>query len=81
MESIFFITHFNSEGGIDQEKKVERQRLATDMRINGGRKKGESVIDMRPKLSEKRYDHEFRWAPTTEETEDLEQRIEEVLGL
>jgi hypothetical protein len=81
MESIFFITHFNSMGGIDQEKKVERQRLATDMRIDGGRKKGESVIDMRPKLSEKRYDHEFLWAPTTEETEDLEQRIEEVLGL
>ena len=43
MESIFFITHFNSMGGIHQEKKVERQRLATDMRIDGGRKKGEPV--------------------------------------
>ncbi len=82
LESIFFITHFNAEGGMDQEKKVERQRLAVDIR--GGRSEkvsGKSVIDMRPRLSERRYDHEFRWSPTQVETAHLKQRIGEILGL
>jgi hypothetical protein len=82
LESIFFITHFNAEGAMDQDKKVERQRLAVDIR--GGRSQrasGKSVIDMRPRLSEKRYDHVFRWNPTQEETADLERRIGEILGL
>ena len=82
LESVFFITHFNSDGGIDQEKKVERQRLATDMRDAPERATHENcVIDMKPRLSEKRYDHEFRWAPTTEETESLERRIELALDM
>jgi hypothetical protein len=82
LESIFFITHFNMDGGIDQEKKVERQQLATNMRgAIPGRREANGVIDMRPKLSEKRYDHEFRWAPTTEETQDLERQVEEALGM
>jgi hypothetical protein len=82
LESIFFITHFNLDGGIDQEKKVERQRLATGMRVSSPDKRdGKCVIDMRPRLSEKRYDHEFRWAPTTREAADLERRIEEALGI
>jgi hypothetical protein len=28
LESIFFVTHFDKNGGMDQEKKVERQRIA-----------------------------------------------------
>jgi hypothetical protein len=82
LESIFFITHFNAEGGMDQEKKVERQRLAVDIRSRRSEQvPGKSVIDMKPRLSEKRYDHEFRWNPTGEETADLERRIGEILGL
>lgn len=82
LESVFFITHFSFEGGIDQEKKVERQRLATDMRgVNPDEREAKCVIDMKPRLSERRYDHEFRWAPTTEESKDLERRIEEALGI
>jgi hypothetical protein len=82
LESVFFITHFNADGGIDRKKKVERQRLATDMQGAPEQTSGEKcVIDMKPKLSEKRYDHEFRWAPTKEETESLERRIELALGI
>jgi len=82
-ERIFFVTYFNPDGRIDQEKKVERHRLAVAMQIHGldGRDGKGVVIDMRPRLSEKRYDHEFRWKPTGKETKSLEQRIREALGI
>lgn len=82
LESVFFITHFSSDGGIDQEKKVERQGLAID--IKGTRQEGNEggrVIDLRPRLSGKRDDGEFRWVLTEEETEDLERRVEEILDI
>ena len=82
LESVFFLTHFNPEGGMDQDKKVERQRLAIDMR--GSRtegRPGRCVIDMKPRLLERQYDHEFRWSPTRAEAAHYERRIAEILGL
>jgi len=82
LESVFFITHFNAEGGMDQDKKVERQRLATDMREGRpGKRPAQCVIDMKPRLLERRYDHEFRWNPSKQEAAHYEQRIAEMLGL
>jgi len=82
LESVFFITHFNGEGGMDQEKKVERQRLALDMREGRPEKRrGKDVIDMKPRLLERRYDLEFRWSPSKEEVDNYETRIAEILGL
>jgi hypothetical protein len=82
LESVFFLTHFNPEGGMDQDKKVERQRLAIGMR--GSRREGRPgrcVIDMRPRLLQRQHDHEFRWNPTQEEAAHYERRIAEILGL
>jgi len=82
LESVFFITHFNAEGGMDQDKKVERQRLAIDMRDSRpGKGPARCVIDMKPRLLERRYDHEFRWNPTREEAAHYEQCIAEILGI
>ncbi len=81
-ESLFFITHFDSTGKMDQERKVERQRLTTAMGKGHPRQATpEGVIDLRPKLSERRYDHEFRWTPTEKETVEFLRRIEEILGI
>ena len=82
LETIFFITHFNTDGGMDQDKKVERQRLTMDIRaLQSEEGPGECVIDMKPRLSERRYDREFRWCPTREEAANFEQRIAKMLGL
>jgi len=43
LESVFFLAHFNPEGGMDQDKLVERQRLAIDMQ--GSHTEGRQVRD------------------------------------
>ena len=82
LESLFFITHFDSTGKMDQKKKVERQRLTTAM---GKSRPDEAapggVIDLRPRLSERRYDHEFRWSPTEKEAAEFRRQMEEILGI
>lgn len=82
LDSVFFLTHFNPEGGMDQNKKVERQRLAIDMRGSHTEKRpGRCVIDMKPRLLERQYDNEFRWNPSQEEAALYERRIARMLGL
>lgn len=108
LETVFFVTHFNREGGIDQEKKVRRQRVAGDQdgsayRVPQARNEtvkghaaagrpgvrssravtgeGEHIIDLVPRLSERRHGKEFHWALTPEETEDLERRVRELLNI
>lgn len=115
LESIFFITHFDRNGGINQEKKAERQRVAGEpgggeeqacpQRSESGagctpsffdRKESRTeqlhhglapggreprVIDLLPRLSEKRHHKTDRWELTQKETEDLERRVEEFLKI
>jgi hypothetical protein len=117
LESVFFVTHFNAEGGIDQEKKVRRQRVAGDLKdsvyrapragnvtvegrasLPSGKRRavagragmgssrsvageGKRIIDLVPRLSERRHDKEFHWLLTPEETEDLERRVQEILNI
>ncbi len=82
VESLFFITHFDTRGKMDQQKKVERQRLTTAMgKRPYDEEPNKGVIDLRPRLSEKRYDHEFRWNPTARENAQFLKQIEAILGI
>jgi hypothetical protein len=82
LESLFFMTHFDSEGNMDPAKKAERQQLAVAMaRTAGDPDLPNGVLDIRSRLSEKQYDHEFRWYPTDEEFDRYQHKIEEILGI
>jgi hypothetical protein len=82
LESLFFITHFDGEGNMDPAKRAERQQLAIAMtRTNPDPGSPKGVIDIRSRLSERQYDHQFRWCPTEAESEDYHRRIEEILGM
>jgi hypothetical protein len=80
LKSVFFITHFDPNGKMDEQKKVERQKLTAIMGANTS-KAPQGVLDLKPRLSEKRYDNEFRWSPTAKETARYLEQIEEILGI
>ncbi len=82
LESIFFITHFDAAGNMDPTKKTERQKLAVAMsRTVPETELSKGVIDIRARLSERQYDHQFRWYPSKEESDEYHRRIEALLGI
>jgi hypothetical protein len=83
LESLFFITHFDRNGAMDPAKKAERQQLAITMARTPpeAEQLPKGVIDLKPRLSEKQYDHNFRWYPTENEADGYLHRIEELLGI
>ena len=81
VESLFFVTHFDSHGSMDSKKKAERQQLAMAMARTSATELPRGVIDIKPRLSERQYDDRFRWYPTKEESDNYHRRIEEILGI
>jgi hypothetical protein len=82
VEINYFLTYFNDKGAIDQEKKREAQLLlARTRRDDVPAQQNDTVIDINPELSEKRYCREFRWTPTEKEADRLERQIEKILGI
>jgi hypothetical protein len=76
------MTHFDAEGSMDPAKKQERQRLAMMMnRPPSETELPKGIIDINTRLSEKQYDHQFRWCPTEQESVEYHRRIENLLGI
>lgn len=82
LESLFFITHFDSHGAMDAQMKAQRQELALAMaRSPTGKEGTKGVINLNPRLMERQYDRQFRWQPTPGEMHDYLRQIEELLDI
>ena len=72
------ILKFNSKGQIDEDEWRRQAGLAIEMMPSViAEARSISLIDARSHFSKKRYEHEFRWQPSLEILEAIE---EEILG-
>lgn len=81
IETNFFVAYVGNDGGVDQERKLEAQRLLARTRADSQRRHEDTVIDITCELSRKRYDRQFQWAPTGKEAARFEREIERILGI
>lgn len=67
LRMLYFIMSFDSEGRIDASEQQKESRLAMELLLPLG-SDGQSgqVIDAQHHFAKRRYDNEYRWAPSPE---------------